>query len=154
MSVVEGEKLKITCTVLGTDPVVEWRVGMCTYEPESTFFYYFLHIEQHIFSFFSQIARETRQVYLKEKSPDYMVKGNDDLLYEPVEALVDDRFSYKDFENVENAMLIINATVMDDRGRYNCTAKNKATLSGETRYKVSERGCYVRVKGEWLATVH
>lgn len=76
-----------------------------------------------------------------------MVQGGDGLLYEPVEALLDDRISYSDFENIANAMLIINETNMDDRGRYNCTAKNKASLSGDARYKASERGCYVRVKG-------
>lgn len=103
-----------------------------------------------IFYRFVWIAKEIDQQKLKEESPDYMVKGKDDLLYVPVEALTDDRFSLHAFEEVTNAMLVINETTLDDRGRYNCTAKNKATTSGDARYKVAERGCYVRVKGNRL----
>lgn len=93
-----------------------------------------------------QIAKEIRQDdLLKENSPSTLL-GQDKLRYEPVESLLDDRISFQDSEKVPRAVLIINATTLDDRGRYNCTARNKATETSP-RFQVSERGCYVRIKG-------
>lgn len=137
--------------VLGSEPEVEWHVGKCPGAklPADCGFAH-LYVWLSHFIRFVWTAKVDRQQKLEEENPDYMLKGGDDLLYEPVEALSDDRISFNPFENVPNAMLIINATTLDDRGRYNCTAKNKASLSGDARYKHAERGCYVRVKGNWL----
>lgn len=117
LSVVEGEKMRIHCNVLGTDPVVTWRVAI-----------------------------EEDQENLQES--DETPRGFDGKIYVPIN---DSRASYQDYESVKNATLVLNATVLSDRGRYNCTATNMATESGIQKYKPVERGCYVRVKGKLAA---
>lgn len=51
----------------------------------------------------------------------------------------------KDSDNVEDAILVIEHAVLEDRNFYNCTARNKATELG--KYEQAEDGSYVRVKG-------
>jgi preprotein translocase subunit SecG len=55
----------------------------------------------------------------------------------------------KDADNVEDAILIIENTVLSDRNMYNCTATNQAT--GLKHYVPAEQGAYVRVKGKLAA---
>lgn len=145
LSVVEGEKLRIHCNVLGTDPVVTWRVGKWT---NTRAYCLCFSISQFLnFSFFYYcfecVAIEEYQENLQES--DETPRGFDGMIYVPIN---DSRASYQDYENVKNATLVVNATALSDRGRYNCTATNMATESGIQKYKPVERGCYVRVKGK------
>lgn len=48
---------------------------------------------------------------------------------------------------IENAVLTIDAAVLDDRAFYNCTATNDAILYGNADYVVAMESTYVRVKG-------
>lgn len=98
-----------------------------------------------------RIAKEISQEQLgKDKSGN---KGGDGLFYESVDDLRDDRISFEKYEKVESDTLFINATTMEDRGRYNCTAKNKAT-NFRNSYIPAERGCYVRIKGTTASFSH
>lgn len=54
----------------------------------------------------------------------------------------------EDEDQVKDAVLVIEHTIRDeDRGFYNCTARNKATGFKAT-YKEAEESTYVRVKGK------
>lgn len=106
------------------------------------FLVFLLSVRRTLLLYFDWVAIEEEQDKLEES--DETVRGFDGKLYV---SLNDSRASLQDFENVKNGTLILNATVLSDRGRYNCTATNMATDSGNPKYKPIERGCYVRVKG-------
>lgn len=53
-----------------------------------------------------------------------------------------------DSDNVKDAILIIENTVLADRNVYNCSATNAAT--GYKDYQAAEQGAYVRVKGNTM----
>lgn len=56
-----------------------------------------------------------------------------------------------DSDNVEDAILFINNTVLEDRKWYNCTATNLASELAPHLYKAAHEQSYVRVKGKLAA---
>ncbi|TMW51270.1 hypothetical protein DOY81_003656, partial [Sarcophaga bullata] len=93
--VVEGEKLTIECTVVGTDPKLSWAF---------------------------------RNLTINSTYERYILKPNEN--------------------KVENALLIIENTSLNDRGEYKCIGRNAATEIG--RSEVSDVS-FVRVKGKFAA---
>lgn len=52
-----------------------------------------------------------------------------------------------DDDNIQDAILIIESAVLEDRQFYNCTAENWATKFNPTLYPPAQEHTYVRVKG-------
>lgn len=55
-----------------------------------------------------------------------------------------------DEDNIEDAILVIEHAVLEDRESYNCTATNPATNFNSTIYPPATDSSYVRVKGMLL----
>lgn len=56
--------------------------------------------------------------------------------------------TFKDHDNVKNAILIIQNVELADKGSYNCSAKNEAI--GFQGIKEAKEGTFVRVRGKLM----
>lgn len=74
-------------------------------------------------------------------------QGTKEQNWEPVN---ESRIMYQTADDIEHAVLVVNVTVMEDRGWYNCTAQNRATEFNPTKYKPSTTGTFVRVRGKYF----
>lgn len=121
VSVVEGEKLKIHCLAMGTEPEITWMIGN-----------YF----------------ENKMSHHNVRIPAQLFPINIAAIGNSSE-LDSSRVKLLDHDKQKDAILLIEHAELSDRNYYNCTAKNKAT--GFTKeYEAIPEQTYIRVKGNRL----
>lgn len=116
---VEGEKLQLHCKVYGSEPIsITWRIGE------------FDGVQK------SNICDENDHFYI---FPNFA--GGSEAFNRSHVILKSDE------DNHEDAILIIENAVLEDRDSYNCSATNPATHFNSTLYPPAQESTYIRVKG-------
>lgn len=119
IAVVEGEKLQLHCKVYGSEPIsITWKIGEFDGVQKSNIF-----DENDHFHFFPNFAGGTEAF------------NRSHVILKP------------DEDNNEDAILIIENAVLEDRHSYNCSATNPASQFNSTLYPAAQEGTYIRVKG-------